>query len=224
MFALEDAHDNRSVRRTPSLTFLDDGTRLQTCANDTRPTQPPTHTVPSPGLAALPAPETKQPVLAMLPAPIIAQDPAENQATTAIPAVSAPTPQRIDLGAHIARMAQLMKGNASFAEKAAAMKELRSVAIVEKGSRSPKAGRKIITTKRPLVTPTPTPNQSRKEERPQVRHPRDNAQNDKKKQVVTKGSPSVLESPELKLPGTGKLSKLIYVNSLVYFSPGRDRG
>ena len=59
--------------------------------------------------------------------------------------------------------------------------------------------------------------------KPKTTKPKTTKPQTKRKQVAPKGSPSVVEFPELKFPGTGKLPKLIYGNSVVYFSPGRYR-
>ena len=101
----EDYQDNRSLRRTPSSTLLDDGTCLQfLSASDKFPRRE---------LLALQAPPTEQGVLVPHPATTIAQAPAPPQQPTPPPTPQQPTlaalpaPKPTDLSAHIARMAEI---------------------------------------------------------------------------------------------------------------------
>ena len=125
-------------------------------------------------------------------------------------------------------MAQVMKGNGGLAEKSEAMEDLQVEAIEMKGSLSPTQGPPDIkgkagkTNGRQLATPKPN-NAARTRDHQKVSPMLKLRLTKKTKRVAPKGSPSVLEFPELKFPGIGKLPKLVYGNSIVYFSPGRYR-
>ena len=121
-----------------------------------------------------------------------------------------------------------MKGGTSLAEKSEAMKELQSVATeIGKGSPSHKATKAkqkepSNKNKRELLTPTAAGKKNKQKVSPPTK-PKTLKPQKKRKMVAPKGSPSVLEFPPLNFPGTGKKPKLIYGNSIVYFSPGRYR-
>ena len=214
----EDSRENRSLRRTPSLTFLDDGTRLDflsggdTVPRTELPALPPPQQLPAlpppQQLPGLPPPPPEQGVLV------------EHPATTALTTFPPPAPQRptlaalpapkpTGLSAHIARMAEVMQADASLAEKSGAMKEPQSVATeVGKGSPSRKATeakQKEPSNKnrRQLVTPKAAGKKKKQKVSPPTK-PKTTKPQKKRKMVAPKGSPSVLEFPPLNFPGPGK--------------------
>ena len=216
--SLEDSRENRSLRRMPSSTFLDDGTRLDflsggdTVPRTELPALPPPQQLPAlpppQQLPGLPPPPPAQGVLVTHPATTALTTfppPAPQQPTLA----ALPAPKPTDLSAHIARMAEVMKGGTSLAEKSEAMKELQSVATeIGKGSpshKATKAKQKEPSNKnRPqLLTPTAAGKKKKQKVSPPTK-PKTLKPQKKRKTVAPKGSPSVLEFPPLNFPGTGK--------------------
>ena len=126
-----------------------------------------------------------------------------------------------------------MKGGASLEETTEAKEQHDCVeAETEKGSPSleatePKPEERSDTNGRQLVTPKGARKNKKQKDPPQTQpkknKPKTTKPNKMSKQKAPKGSPSNVEFPDLKFPGTGKLPRLIYGNSIVYFSPGRYR-
>ena len=168
----EDSHDARRFRRTPSLTLLGYGTRLDIFGTS--------DAVPRAELPALPPPPPEEGVLVLHPATASAQAPAGPPAikalrafpssTEALPALPAPKPQQpilaalpapapTELGAPIARMAEVMKGGANIADTTGATEEhVCVVTEMKKASPSleataPKPKERSHTNGRRLVTP-----------------------------------------------------------------------
>ena len=102
-----------------------------------------------------------------------------------------------------------MKGGTSLAEKSEAMKELQSVATeIGKGSPSRKATEAkqkepINKIRRQLLTPKVAGKKKKQKVSPPTK-PKTTKPQKKRKMVAPKGSPSVLEFPQLTFPGTGK--------------------
>ena len=207
--SLEDSRENLSLRRKPSLTFLDDGTRIDFLSGgDTVPRTELPALPPPQQLPGLPPPPPAQGVLVTHPATTALTTfppPAPQQPTLA----ALPAPKPTDLSAHIARMAEVMKGGTSLAEKSEAMKELQSVATeIGKGSpshKATKAKKKKQSNKnsRQLLTPTAAAKKNKQKVSPPTK-PKTLKPQKKRKIVAPKGSPSVLDFPPLNFPGTGK--------------------